>query len=40
MRNKQISEYMYEEVAYRSTQVGDLISFNLAKKIRDFTTSR
>lgn len=35
MGSKKISEYMHEEIAYRNTDIGDLISFKLAKKLRD-----
>ena len=37
MGSKKISEYMHEEIAYRNTEIGDLISFKLAKKLRDLT---
>ena len=35
MGSKKISEYMHEEVAYKNTKIGDLISFKLAKKLRE-----
>lgn len=30
-----ISEYMHEEVAYKNTKIGDLISFKLTKNLRE-----
>ncbi len=33
---KDIVEYMHEEIAYTNTKPGEIISFNLAKEIRDF----
>ena len=35
MGSKKISEYMHEEIAYKNTNLGDLISFKLAKDLRD-----
>jgi len=37
MGSKKISEYMHEEIAYKKTHKGDLISFKLALELRDFT---
>lgn len=34
MGSKKISEYMHEEIAYKSTEIGSLISFKLAEKVR------
>ena len=36
MGSKQISEYMHDEYAYDKTKKGDLISFELAAKIKEF----
>ncbi len=35
MGSKKISEYMHEEVAYKNTKIGDLISFKLTKNLRN-----
>jgi putative zinc finger/helix-turn-helix YgiT family protein len=35
MGSKKISEYMHEEVAYKNTKIGDLISFKLTKNLKD-----
>jgi putative zinc finger/helix-turn-helix YgiT family protein len=35
MGSKKISEYMHEETAYKNTNLGDLISFKLAAKLKD-----
>lgn len=35
MGSKKISEYMHEEIAYKNTKIGDLISFKLVEKLRD-----
>ncbi|MBU4449820.1 MAG: SocA family protein, partial [Actinobacteria bacterium] len=34
MGSKKISEYMHEEIAYKNTKLGDLISFKLSKELR------
>jgi putative zinc finger/helix-turn-helix protein, YgiT family len=36
MGSKKISGHMHEEAAYRNTAIGDLISFKLAKNLKDF----
>jgi putative zinc finger/helix-turn-helix YgiT family protein len=35
MGSKKISEYMHEETAYKNTNLGDLISFKLAVRLKD-----